>query len=289
MIRTRTDQRSDPAPSRWAWRLQRLLLTPAFWFALRVLLPLGLTFGTAAWWLADSDRREAIRDAVAEARSAFETRPEFMVHAMAIDGVDVEVAADIREVIPLDFPLSSFDLDLEQIRQSIAELDPVKSVALRIRPGGILQITAEPRTPVAIWRSRMGLAMVDVTGAHVAPLTSRMERPDLPLIAGDGASDNVAVALRLYLAAAPLGGRLRGIQRIGERRWDIVLDRGQRILLPEVDAQQALERVIALEAAQDLLSRDVARIDMRIAARPTVQMNEHAADEWWNIKQQISQ
>ncbi len=49
---------------------------------------------------------------------------------------------------------------------------------------------------------------------------------------------------------------------------------------------QALERVIALDKAQDMLERDVARVDMRLRQRPTVQMNEAATAEWWRIQAQ---
>ena len=275
----------DPAPSRWAWRMQRLMLTPAFLLFLRAGVPLVVTFGLASWWLSEEGNRRMIADSVAEARASFETRPEFMVQLMAIDGASDALAQDIREVLPLDFPLSSFDLDLNDIRDTVAALDPVKSAGVRIRPGGILQIDIEPRTPVAIWRHREGLALVDVTGAHVDTLRNRMQRPDLPLIAGEGATAHLQEALNLYRAAAPLGGRLRGIVRMGERRWDVVLDREQRILLPEDRPVEALERVIALDGAQDILSRDVRRVDLRLGARPTVQMSEQATEAWWEIKQ----
>jgi cell division protein FtsQ len=43
--------------------------------------------------------------------------------------------------------------------------------------------------------------------------------------------------------------------------------------------------VIALEGAQDVLSRDVARIDMRLYGRPTVKMNNDATQELWRIRQ----
>jgi|TARA_R110000822_G_scaffold22319_1_gene70199 cell division protein FtsQ len=56
-------------------------------------------------------------------------------------------------------------------------------------------------------------------------------------------------------------------------------------MLPETQPVQALERVIALENAQEVLSRDVARVDMRLAQRPTVQMNKEATQEWWRIRQ----
>ncbi|WP_298969979.1 cell division protein FtsQ/DivIB [uncultured Roseobacter sp.] len=284
-LMSRRPAASDPAPSRWAWRMQRLMLTPAFLLMLRAGVPMALTFLAGAWYLSDDGRRQAIHDTVAETRASFETRPEFMVQLMAIDGGDDALAEDIREVVPLNFPVSSFDLDLVEIRKTIAALAPVKTVGVRIRPGGILQVDVTPRRPVAIWRGRKGLILVDITGTHLGTLPKRMDRPDLMVIAGEGAEAQVKEALSLYRAAAPLGGRLRGIVRMGARRWDVVLDRGQRILLPETDAVEALERVIALDGAQDILARDVVRVDLRLGTRPTVQMSEQATALWWDIKQ----
>ena len=42
---------------------------------------------------------------------------------------------------------------------------------------------------------------------------------------------------------------LRGLVRVGDRRWDLVLDRNQKIMLPEQNAPAALERLIALDKA----------------------------------------
>lgn len=285
LIPSRKSRISDPAPSRWAWRMQRLMLTPGFLLLLRAGVPMAITFGLATWWLSNDDNRRMIADTVAEARASFETRPEFMVQLMAIDGASASLSEDIREVVPLDFPISSFDLNLGRIRSTIAGLAPVRNVSVRIKPGGVLHVEVEPRVPVAIWRSADGLALVDVTGAHVDGVSKRMDRPDLPLIAGRGAGAHVKEALDLYRAAAPLGTRLRGIVRMGERRWDIVLDREQRILLPQEAPVQALERVIALDGAEDILSRDIKRVDLRLGARPTVQMSKQATEKWWDIRQ----
>jgi cell division protein FtsQ len=266
-----------------------LLLTPGFMLFLRAGVPLLLAFAAGTWWLSDETRREAIVATVAEAKDSFETRPEFMVHLMAVRGATDALAADIRAEVPLELPTSSFDLDLEDIRDRVATLDPVKTAAVRIKPGGVLEIDVERRLPVAVWRHRGGVSVVDITGVSLRDIDSRMDRQDLPLIAGEGASAHVGEALALHAAAAPLGERLRGVVRIGERRWDIVLDRGQRIFLPETDAVQALERVIALDGAQDILSRDVTRVDLRLGARPTVQMSEYATGEWWRLRQASGQ
>lgn len=286
MIRgARADKTCDPAPSRWAWRFQRLLLTPAFILFLRAGVPMLLTFAAGTWWLSDETRRATLVDTVVEAKARFETRPEFMVHLMAIDGATDALSQEIRAEVLLEFPLSSFELDLGAIRDRVMTLDPVKTATVRIRPGGVLQVDVERRRPVIIWRDHAGLSLVDAEGFTVRGLSRRMNRPDLPLIAGQGATDHVPEALDIYKAAAPLGDRLRGVVRVGDRRWDVVLDREQRILLPEDGAVEALERVIALDGAQDILSRDIQRVDLRLGARPTVQMSEYATDEWWNIRQ----
>lgn len=280
----RRARRRDPAPSRWGWKIERLWMTPGFRLLMRAGLPFGLMLGVGAWYLSDDTRRMAIQDSVAEARSAIEQRPEFMVNMMSVTGAGEEVATEIREIMPVEFPVSSFDLNLEDLRATIAKLDQVREVTLRIRPGGVLAVQISERVPVAIWRSYDKVTLVDDSGAHVATVPSRLSRPELPLIAGEGANAHVPEALTLMQAAAPLGTRLRGLVRMGERRWDVVLDRDQRILLPETGALQALERVIALDAAQDILARDIARVDMRLLARPTIQMNKDATEEWWRIR-----
>ncbi|MFK7753323.1 MAG: cell division protein FtsQ/DivIB [Sedimentitalea sp.] len=275
----------DPAPSRWRYRLQRWMLTPTVRIALRAGVPFALVFiGTSAY-LADDTRRQAITASIADMRASIQERPEFMVSLMAIDGAGPALSQDIREVVPLDFPVSSFDLDLTQIRKVISELHPVKSATVRVRPGGVLQIDVLERQPVLVWRNRNGIALLDDTGAFIDTLPSRVTRADLPLIVGEGAHHHVTQALALIAAARPLGDRLRGLVRIGARRWDVVLDRDQRILLPVDGAVHALERVIALSEAHEMLERDVAVIDMRLSARPTLRMSSDAVSDWWRIRE----
>jgi cell division protein FtsQ len=281
--------RTDPAPSRWSWRMQRLMLTPGFRLALRAGVPFCLTFMAATLYLADDARRDAITDAVAEARASFEERPEFMVNLMAIDGADDALSGEIRHILPIEFPQSSFDLDLDALRTLITALDGVKKANVRIRPGGVLQVDVTRRVPVALWRNANGLALVDITGVTVGPAGARADFAYLPLIVGEGAAAHVPEALRLLRSAVVLDARVHGIVRMGDRRWDVVLDRDQRIMLPETGAQQALERVIALEGVEEILTRDVVRVDMRLSQRPTVRMTKDATEALWDIKQVAGQ
>lgn len=276
--------KSDPAPSRWAYRFERLMLTPLFRLFLRVVLPFFVVFLGTVMWLSDEERRDRLSGWVHEVRGSIETRPEFMVNVMAIDGASVGIAEDIREIMPFDFPISSFDLDLPHIQEQVSGLPAVASATVRIRPGGIMQITITERDPVMVWRTREGLFLVDREGFVVAPASSRAAHPELPLMAGVGAELRVEEAQALFSAAQPIHGQLRGLVRVGERRWDVVLKGGQRILLPEDGAVQALERVIALAQAQDLFARDLTVVDMRLPERPTLRIAKRSVEEWWRLR-----
>ncbi|MBI6629881.1 cell division protein FtsQ/DivIB [Pontibaca salina] len=281
---TNRPNRIDPAPSRMAYRLQRWMLTPGIRAGLRIGLPLGLLIIGVGTFLADPARRANLVQTYADIRASIEARPEFMVNLMAVDGASEQLVNDIRNVAAISFPISSFDLDIEQIRSRVVALDPVKQANLRIRPGGILQVDVIERQPVVVWRTNEGLSLLDDSGVLIGTVAERAARSDLPLIAGVGADDQVAEALALVAAAQPLKGRLRGLVRIGQRRWDMVLDRDQRIMLPSEKPVRALERVIALDHAQDMLERDVTAVDMRLTARPTLRMTQAAVEHWWQIR-----
>ncbi|MGV6848223.1 MAG: cell division protein FtsQ/DivIB [Marinibacterium sp.] len=274
----------DPAPTRFQFRLQRWWLTPGIRLALRAGLPVLALAAMVGLFFSDAGRRDALTHFMTELRASIQERPEFMVNLMAIDGAGRGVDEDIREILPIDFPVSSFDLDLEHVRDLVEGLDPVKSASVRIRPGGILQIDVTERVPVVVWRTYDGVELLDAEGVHVDEVAHRSARPDLPLIAGEGAASHVPEALALFAAAASLDGRVRALARVSERRWDVVLDRDQRILLPAENPVPALERVMALNQAQELLERDVVAIDMRLAERPTLRMTAPAHKAWWRAR-----
>lgn len=277
-------RKSDPAPSRWSYRFQRLMLTPLFRVSLRVGIPFCLSFALGLTYLSDEARRAQLVNVVADMRASIEERPEFMIKLMDVQGGSEEVVSAIHEIVSISFPISSFDLDLAHVQKTVAALNPVRSAEVRLQSGGVLQITVSERQTAALWKTRDGLFRIDNEGVYIGLALSPSDYPNLPVLVGDGADKAVVEANALMKTAAPLGARVQGLARMGERRWDVVLDREQRIMLPEDGAVQALERVIALDQVQDMLERDLARIDMRLAQRPTLRMNENAVQELWRIK-----
>ena len=271
-------QMKDPAPSRLAYKLNRLLLRPWVRRFLRYGLPVLAVVAGVAFWASDQGRRDDAMDRIAEVRRQIEERPEFMVRLMVVEEASADVARDIREVLSIDFPVSSFDLDLAGLQEAVEGLDAVSEASVRIRSGGALEIDVVERVPAVIWRDEADLLLLDHTGHPVAPLDARTKRPDLPLVAGLGADEAVGEALELFQTSQQVQSRLRGFLRVGERRWDLVLDRDQRVMLPEEGAVTALKKVMALDAAQDLLARDISVVDIRNPKRPVLRLGQTAME-----------
>ncbi|MDO5613571.1 MAG: cell division protein FtsQ/DivIB [Paracoccus sp. (in: a-proteobacteria)] len=264
--------RRDPAPSRLAYRLERMWLKPVWRRVIRLGVPAFAVAMVAGVWLSDEHRRAVLTDGINGVIQSVQRRDEFMVRMMTIEGASAPVDKAMRAMLPVDLPASSFDINLTALRLQVMALDAVETVDLRIRPGGVLSATVTEREPAMLWRNARGIDILDAGGHRVASVTSREVRADLPLIAGEGADEKAAEALALIDAAGPILPRVRGLVRQGERRWDVVLDRGQRIQLPESGAVKALERVIALDRAQDVLARDIAVFDLRDPSHLVVRM-----------------
>ena len=278
MQSVRSVLRRDPAPSRWAYRMQRMWLTPYFRIFMRRGLPTFVIVVALGLYFTNEARQAAIVNGLVGLRTQFEQRPEFRVGLISVEGASLDLAEAIRAKIGITLPQSSFDIDLDAARARIESLDAVASAVLRVRAGGILHVDVTERVPVIVWRTGAAIDLLDATGHRVAGLGSRSDRADLPLIAGDGANEAADEALAVYAAAAPIITRVRGLVRMGDRRWDILLDRDQRIMLPPDNPVQAVERLIALDQVQDLLARDILTVDLRNERRPVLRLSPFALE-----------
>ena len=153
--------RRDPAPSRLAYKLNRLFMRRGVRMFLRFGLPILILASLGAFWASDPVHVQDAKDRVAELRRQVEERPEFMVQMMAVENASSPVSADVREILSLDFPISSFDLDLDELRDRVEGLDAVATAAVQVKSGGVLTVSVTERVPVAVWPVRRRGALPD--------------------------------------------------------------------------------------------------------------------------------
>lgn len=268
----------DPAPSIISYRLMRLMLIPR----LRLILTLGIPSlviicGTLVLLL-NINLHENIEALKKEVKRALVERPEFMIKVASVDGASDELAHEIREIMPLDFPVSYFDLDIKYLHKVLNDIPAVASAAIKVTVSGVLQIDISERTPAFIWRKDDVISVIDEKGKFIRLATSRLDYPELPLVIGEAANLSIADISSLMEDNQFFLDQVRAFVRVGERRWDLVLDNNLRIMLPQTEFLAAFDRLMLINHTGSLFSNQLSTIDMRIVERPTFRMGAVSVD-----------
>ena len=268
----------DPAPSIISYRLMRLMLIPR----LRLILTLGIPSlviicGTLVLLL-NINLHENIEALKKDLKHALVERPEFMIKVASVDGASDELAHEIREIMPLDFPVSYFDLDIKYLHKVLNDIPAVESAAIKVTVSGVLQIDISERTPAFIWRKDDVISVIDEKGKFIRLATSRLDYPELPLVIGEAANLSIADISSLMEDNQYFLDQVRAFVRVGERRWDLVLDNNLRIMLPQTEFLAAFDRLVLMNHTGSLFSNQLSTIDMRLVERPTVRLGAVSAD-----------
>ena len=277
-VRQKVRGNIDPAPSRIAYRIMRLLLTPRLRLIFTLGFPSLLIFCATLGLFININVWENISAIKKDLKLAFVERPEFMIKVASIDGSSDELANEIREILPLDFPVSYFDLDIKYLHKVVNEIPAVASAAIKISAGGVLQINVTEKSPAFMWRKDNVMSVIDETGSFIRIANSRVDYPKLPLVVGEAANLVVSEISSLMQANEYFRDHVRAFVRVGERRWDLILENNVRIMLPQREFLAAFDRLMLMDEAGSLLSGRLSNIDMRLVVRPTVRVDTVSVD-----------
>lgn len=155
-------------------------------------------------------------------------------------------------------------VDLEVIRERLLKYPWIEDARVSRRLPNKLVIDIVEREPAAIWQNHGQLMLIDAKGVALEPVR-REAMPDLPLLIGEGANSQEPARRELVNTAPALKPLIKAVTWIGNRRWDVIFDTGERLQLPEGPqlAAQALEKFAELDGTQRLLGRGYLGFDMR--------------------------
>ena len=268
----------DPAPSIISYRLMRLMLIPRLRLILTLGIPSLIIFcGTLILFL-NINVHENIEALKKDLKRALVERPEFMIKVASVDGASDELAHEIREIMPLNFPVSYFDLDIKYLHKVLNDIPAVASAAIKVTVSGVLQINISERIPAFIWRKDDVISVIDEKGEFIRLATSRLDYPELPLVIGEAANLSIADISSLMEDNQYFLDQVRAFVRVGERRWDLVLDNNLRIMLPQTEFLAAFDRLMLMSQSGSLFSNQLSSIDMRLVERPTVRVGAASVD-----------
>ena len=149
------------------------------------------------------------------------------------------------------------------------------ATVLKLYPGR-LQISITERQPYALWQKDGRVSVIAEDGTVLEPYVAR-RFVRLPLVVGAGAEKKAREFLTLLERHPEILGQVRASILVADRRWNLKLKNGLDIRLPELEADDALQRLAKLDRESKLLARDITAVDLRLADRVTLRLSDEAA------------
>ncbi|MEZ5812080.1 MAG: cell division protein FtsQ/DivIB [Rhizobiaceae bacterium] len=206
---------------------------------------------------------------------AVTARTGFAVEEIRISGHKQTSEIDIIGQLDLGGWTSLLTFSAAAARDRLAALPWVDNVSVRKAYPSTLEIRIDERKPFAIWQNGSALTLVEKSGASIVAFPGG-DFASLPLVVGLGAPEHAAGIVARVAAEPDLARHVKAFIRVADRRWDLRLDNGITVKLPETGDEEAMADLVALDRSQGILSRDVASIDMRLGDRLTVRLTPDA-------------
>ncbi len=183
---------------------------------------------------------------------------------------------DILQQLGLDGSSSVVFLSAANARQKLMDLPWVENAEVRKVYPNTVEIKLSERTAYGIWQHGDELSLIEKDGKVIAPLRDN-KFASLPLFVGDGAQLEAAAFAEQLSNWPDIQSRITAYICVGGRRWDLRMDNGVVVRLPEENIARAMHALSTLEQDQQVLERDIQTVDLRLPDRTTIQLTADAA------------
>jgi cell division protein FtsQ len=271
----RLTRKKTPPPSRarraarpnrrlWRWALP--------------LAGLGL-LGGAAGWAVSSGWAERQTLALEESFYRSSAAAGLAVGDVLVEGRTRTPAADVLAALGVARGTPSLAFDPAAARGRLLALPWVSGAQVERRLPDLIFVRLEEREPLALWQLHGQLSVIDTTGRPIEG-ADPARFAELPLLVGEGASERAQALLFLLQRAPELADKVVAAVRVGERRWNVMLEGDIEVRLPEVGAAEAWMELARMVHDEALLERDVVMIDLRLPDRAILRGHNAPEPAW---------
>lgn len=135
------------------------------------------------------------------------------------------------------------------------EIDPwIKNISIKRKLPDTLIINIEEYLPFAIWKTNEGIHLIDEEGKIIS--ISEKEKSKflhLIVVAGEDSKNNIYSLFNMLSSNPTLFSRIKSALFIGKRRWNLELDNGIIIKMPEkniINAWDKLDKILSINGSE---------------------------------------
>ncbi|MDR2158272.1 MAG: cell division protein FtsQ/DivIB, partial [Holosporaceae bacterium] len=149
----------------------------------------------------------------------------------------------------------------------------VKSAIVQRKLPDTIYVRVSERIPIAILQSKYKLYLIDADG-KILENDGIGNFSNLPIVIGEGAEKEADKFLRCLNEFPKIRRQLVFAMRIGKRRWNIKINRGITVKLPEKGLMHALGILEEISDGNGFFHDDISVIDLRMLDRVIISKNK---------------
>ncbi|WP_245514691.1 cell division protein FtsQ/DivIB [Jiella endophytica] len=197
----------------------------------------------------------------------------FSIDKVAVHGNSETSEIDVLQALWQTGSQTLLSLDPTDARQTLESMPWIDRASVsKIFPDRV-EIDLEEHRPYAVWQTGQSFFVVNREGKKIVPyMPGRFDA--LPVVVGEGAGSAAASIIDDMESFPELRARVKAYVRVGGRRWDLELNNGVIVRLPEVKPMEAVAEVVRLDRQNTLLEREIAAVDLRLSDRVVVRLTD---------------
>jgi cell division protein FtsQ len=193
----------------------------------------------------------------------------FSIKKIDFDGNERVPDVLLLKASGLRYKSNILSVSLEDVKKKLEGISWIKSVIVQRKFPGTIYVRVAERIPIAILQSKYKLYLVDSDGV-VLENDGIGNFSNLAIVVGEGAEKEAANLLSCLDKFHKIRKQLAFAVRIGKRRWNMKINRGIVVKLPEKGIMQALGILEEISDNNGFFNDDILVLDLRMLDRIVV-------------------
>ncbi|MDR1551222.1 MAG: FtsQ-type POTRA domain-containing protein [Holosporaceae bacterium] len=193
----------------------------------------------------------------------------FCVKKIEFDGNERIKDILLLKVSKIRYRSNIFSFSIYEVKKRLEDIAWVKSAIVRRKLPDTIYIRVAERIPIAILQSKYKLYLIDADG-EILENDSFSAFGNLLIVTGEGAEKSASRLLNCLDTFPKIRRQLAFAVRIGKRRWNLKINRGITVKLPENGVSYALSILEEISDGNGFFNEDISIIDLRMPDRVIV-------------------
>lgn len=192
---------------------------------------------------------------------------EFADYGMQLENVVISgrnnlTESEIIEALNVDVGSPILDIDLHKVKRKLESNSWVKNVLIQRKLPSTINVALVEKRPLAIWQSKGKLVVIDQDGDVIQNVKPEDFTSLIHVIGED--ANLFAQDLIIKTATHPeLASKIQNAVRYGGRRWNLNLEDGISVQMPQYHFANAYERLKDLYEEKRIFNNKIVNIDLR--------------------------